>query len=203
MKFKIKSAEIVATAADFSTLPAPDPALPEVAFLGRSNVGKSSLLNRLVNRKQLARTSNTPGKTRLIHMYEVGIAGETIRFVDLPGYGYAKVARTERNQWKKMIEAYLSNRPGLRAAILLQDMRRDVTDDETLLLDWLDEQAVPSLVAITKTDKLKPMRRAQRIKVVKKQLLIAPSRAIPTSSEKGDGIGDLWKAILERVRDDD
>jgi GTP-binding protein len=203
MKFKIKSAEIVATAADFATLPAPDPALPEIAFLGRSNVGKSSLLNRLVNRKQLARTSNTPGKTRLIHMYEIGIAGERIRFVDLPGYGYAKVARTERNQWKRMIEAYLSQRPGLRAAILLQDMRRDVTDDETLLLDWLDEQAIPSLVAITKIDKLKPMRRAQRIKVVKSQLLIAPSRAIPTSSEKGDGIEQLWKAILERLRDDD
>lgn len=201
MKLKIKRAEIVSTAARVSQLL--EPGLPEVAFLGRSNVGKSSLLNKLVNRKQLARTSNTPGKTRLIHMYEVDIAGRTIRFVDLPGYGYAKVARTERNAWKSMIEGYLANRPSLCAAVLLQDMRRDVTDDETLLLDWLDEHSIASLVAITKTDKLKQMRRAKRVKEVKSQLLIAPARAIPTSSQTGDGIEQLWRAILERVDDAD
>ena len=201
MKLKIKRAEIVSTAARVSQLL--EPGLPEVAFLGRSNVGKSSLLNKLVNRKQLARTSNTPGKTRLIHMYEVDIAGRTIRFVDLPGYGYAKVARTERNAWKSMIEGYLANRPSLCAAVLLQDMRRDVTDDETLLLDWLDEHSIVSLVVITKTDKLKQMRRAKRVKEVKSQLLIAPARAIPTSSQTGDGIEQLWRAILERVDDAD
>ena len=199
MKLKIRRAEHVATAAKASQLAPTE--LPEVAFLGRSNVGKSSLLNKLVQRRQLARTSSTPGKTRLIHVFEIEIGSLVLRLVDLPGYGYARVARSERNSWQPMIEGYLSDRPTLCAAVLLQDLRRDVSDDETLLLDWLDEQSVPSLVAITKVDKLKRMRRGQRLKQLKAQLPIAPARTIATSAETGEGIELLWRAIHERVLD--
>lgn len=202
MSLPLRRAEHVATAANVAGLPAADPrARPEVAFLGRSNAGKSSLLNALVRRKQLARTSGTPGKTRLLHLYEVEIAGQCVRLVDLPGYGYAKVAKRERDAWKTMIEGYLAQREGLCAAVLLQDVRRDVGDDERLLLDWLDEQRVPALVAITKTDKLKPMRRAQRLRELRAELPLAPARIVATSAESGDGIDALWRAILERVRD--
>ena len=202
MKFRIHRAEHIATAARTAQLPPADPDWVEVALLGRSNVGKSSLLNKLVRRKQLARTSSTPGKTRLIHVYEVDLGSFQVRLVDLPGYGYAKVARSERNSWQPMIEDYLSGRESLRAAVLLQDLRRDVSDDETLLLDWLDEQTVASLVAITKVDKLKPMRRAKRLRELKAQLPIAPARVVPTSAETGDGIDALWAAIRQRVEDD-
>ena len=199
MKHKIYRAELVSTAANVTQLPAAW--LPEVAFLGRSNVGKSSLLNKLVQRKQLARTSNTPGKTRLIHVYEVQLGPTRLRFVDLPGYGYAKVSRSERRNWQPMIESYLSQREGLRAAILLQDLRRDISDDERLLLDWLDQHAVASLVAITKVDKLKRMQRGKRLKQLRAQLPIAPSRSIATSAETGEGIDLLWRAIQERLTD--
>lgn len=199
MKQKIRRAEHVATAAKASQLPAAQ--LPEIAFLGRSNVGKSSLLNALVGRKQLARTSGTPGKTRLIHVYEVALGSLELRLVDLPGYGYARVARSERNAWQPMIEGYLRDRESLCAAVLLQDIRRDVSDDETLLLDWLDEQAVPALVAVTKVDKLKRMRRAQRLRVLKGQLPIAAARTIATSAQAGEGLDALWTAIRERIAD--
>jgi GTP-binding protein len=200
VKLKILRAEHVATAARVSELP--PPGLPEVAFLGRSNVGKSSLLNKLVQRKQLARTSNTPGKTRLIHVYQVELDLGALRLVDLPGYGYAKVARSERRTWRPMIESYLSQREGLRAAILLQDLRRDVSDDETLLLDWLDQHSVASLVAITKIDKLKRMRRGHRLKELRTQLPIAPARTIATSAKTGEGIELLWRAIQQRLSND-
>ena len=202
MKFRIHRAEHVATAARTAQLPPAAPDWLEVALLGRSNVGKSSLLNKLVRRKQLARTSSTPGKTRLIHVYEVDLGSFQLRLVDLPGYGYAKVARSERQSWQPMIEDYLAGRESLRAAVLLQDLRRDVSDDETLLLDWLDERAVASLVAITKVDKLKPMRRAKRLRELKAQLPIAPARVVPTSAETGEGIDALWAAIRQRLQGD-
>ena len=177
----------------------PEAETPEVAFLGRSNVGKSSLLNKLVARKQLARTSSTPGKTRLIHFYRVEIGTTPVTLVDLPGYGYAKVSRAEREKWKRLIEGYLGDRPALRAAVLLQDLRRDVSDDETLLLEWLAERDVPWLVALTKCDKLKPMRRAKRIKEVRQQFGTPATHTIATSSEKGFGIDELWKAIHRNI----
>jgi len=200
VKWKVRRAEHVATAAKASQLP--PPGLPEVAFLGRSNVGKSSLLNKLVQRRKLARTSGTPGKTRLIHMFEVEVSGLALRLVDLPGYGYARVSRSERNSWQGMIEGYLSEREGLRAAILLQDLRRDVSDDETLLLDWLDEHTIFSLVAVTKIDKLKRMRRGKRLRELRAQLPIAPARVVATSAETGEGIDLLWRAISDRLTDD-
>jgi GTP-binding protein len=158
-------------------------------------VGKSSLLNALVGRKALARTSATPGKTRLLNWFRVVRGGRELWLVDLPGYGYAKVAKAERAQWKRWIEAYLGDRRTLRLAVLLQDLRRDPGDDETLLLRWLGERGIPTLVALTKCDKLKPMRRAERVRVLGKSPDLAAAQILATSAETGLGIPDLWSAI--------
>ena len=191
---KIRSAEMLTAASQASQFP--PPGAPEVAFLGRSNVGKSSLLNRLVARKQLARTSSTPGKTRLVHWYEVErTVGTALWFVDLPGYGYAKVSKSEREHWKKLVEAYLAQRPTLRAAVLLQDLRRTISEDETLLLDWLAEREVPGLLAITKIDKLKPMRRKQAIEKLRNSVDLPRDHILPTSASTSDGVPELWRAI--------
>ncbi|MDP6981129.1 MAG: ribosome biogenesis GTP-binding protein YihA/YsxC [Myxococcota bacterium] len=198
---KIKRAELLTSCSKPSHFPAPD--LPEVAFLGRSNVGKSSLLNALVQRKKLARTSSTPGKTRLIHFFHVEAGSDELLLVDLPGYGWAKVSRNEREGWQSLIESYLEDRPVLRAAMLLQDLRRDFSEDETLLLEWLAERGVPSLVALTKTDKLKPMRRKARIAELKKSLDAPMQAIIPTSSQTRDGIDLLWRRIHEMITDAD
>ena len=190
---KLKNVEYMLAAARSDGFPPPE--APEVAFLGRSNVGKSSLLNKLVNRKAIARTSSTPGKTRLLHWFRVTRMHDELIFVDLPGYGYAKVAKSERRQWQSLVEAYLGDRECLRLAVLLQDLRRDVTEDETLLLDWLSARGIPSVVALTKCDKLKPMRRAARVKQLRTQLGLPADRVIATSAAKGFGIPEIWSAI--------
>ncbi len=196
---KIRRAQLGVSCSSPSQLP--QTGLPEVAFLGRSNVGKSSLLNSLVQRKRLARTSSTPGKTRLVHFFRVEVGSAELMLVDLPGYGWAKVPRKERESWQRLVESYLEGRPALRAAMLLQDLRRDFSDDETLLLDWLAERHVPSIVVLTKVDKLKPMRRKARIAALKKEL-DAPAQAfLPTSSQSGDGIDNLWRQIHDMTRD--
>jgi len=173
----------------------PPPGEPEFAFLGRSNVGKSSLLNKLVGRKSLARTSSTPGKTRLVHWYKIERTSGEVWLVDLPGYGYAKVARSEREKWQPLIESYLGDRPTLRAAVLLQDLRRDWSEDEALLVAWLREREVPVLVAITKTDKLKPMRRAQAVRKLKESIGLPKADVLVTSAQTGAGIPELWSAL--------
>ena len=179
---KILSSQIVATAAGPEGFP--PGGLPEVAFLGRSNVGKSSLLNRLVARKQLARTSRTPGKTRLLHFYRVERPGRELLLVDLPGYG-----------WTGLIEDDLRRREALRVAVLLQDLRRDPSEDETLLLDWLAEREIPALVALTKIDKLKPNKRAARLRDLGGSLPVQVDWVIPTSARTGAGIDQLWQVI--------
>jgi GTP-binding protein len=194
---KIQSAELLCSCPHPRDFPPPD--LPEIAFLGRSNVGKSSLLNRLVARKQLARTSSTPGKTRMVHFFRIEAGGAPMLFVDLPGYGYARVSKTERASWKRLVEGYLENRAALRLAILLQDVRRDLRDDETLLLDWLAEREIPALLAVTKIDKLKRMQRAKQLKGIHAQLGEGRDTVVATSSEKGLGMDLLWRAIMERV----
>jgi len=194
---KIRAAELLISCAQPGQFPADG--LPEVAFLGRSNVGKSSLLNALVRRKQLARTSGTPGKTRLLHFFRVEAGEMELALVDLPGYGWAKVSRRERNSWAKLVEGYLEAREPLRLAILLQDLRRDVSEDETLLLEWLSERGVPWLLVVTKADKLKPMRRARRVAELKAQLGGVGPKPVVTSAQSRQGIDEVWRVIADRV----
>jgi GTP-binding protein len=189
---RVRSAEWLAAAAAPGDFP---PARePEVALLGRSNVGKSSLLNRLVSRRALARTSATPGKTRLLHWYRVERGERTLALVDLPGYGYAKVAKSERAAWQRLVESYLDARR-TRVALLLQDLRRDWSEDESLLLQWLAQRDVPALVALTKCDKEKPNRARVRERDLRAAIALPAARVIATSSETGQGIDALWKAI--------
>ncbi len=194
---KIRRAELCRSCAKPGQFP--ETPRPEGAFLGRSNVGKSSLLNALVQRKQLARTSSTPGKTRMIHFFEVDIDASEWMFVDLPGYGWARVSRKERESWQSLVEGYLEGRPQLRTAILLQDLRRDISEDETLLLDWLAERGVEAMVVLTKADKLKPMRRAKRARELRAQLARPAVPVLLTSSQAKQGIVELWRAIRDRA----
>ena len=173
----------------------PREGLPEVAFLGRSNVGKSSLLNRLVGRKQLARTSGTPGKTRLLHFFRIRRPAGELLFVDLPGYGYAKVPRRERAQWQKLIERYLEGREPLRAAVLLQDVRRDPGEDEVLLVEWLHDRRIPVLLAVTKLDKIKTSQRERRLREIAAGVPVQADWVVPTSATDGTGIDRLWQRI--------
>ncbi len=195
---KIKRAEIWASAAAPSGFPQPES--PEVAFLGRSNVGKSSLLNKLVGRRQLAYTSSTPGKTRLVHFYRVLRMHDALAFVDLPGYGYARVSRKERNRWKPLVEGYLDSDRPIALAVLLQDARREPGEDEALLLSWLDERNIATLVVPTKVDKLKRSQRAKAVAAIARSLSVAADTCIATSAQSGDGLDALWKAIDRRVR---
>ena len=190
---KILGAEMFAAAARSEQFPACD--LPEVAFLGRSNVGKSSLLNRLAQRRKLARTSGTPGKTRLVHWYAVRREEGELCFVDLPGYGWARVSRSDRARWRTLIESYLEGRATLRGAVLLQDVRRDPSEDEELLIAWLAERGIPVVLAVTKSDKLSRVQRAQRAQEICDALDLPRESMVVTSAEKGTGIEELWRLV--------
>lgn len=194
---KIRTADIETSAAGPEGFPPAGP--PEIAFLGRSNTGKSSLLNALVRRRALARTSSTPGKTRLIHFFRVEVADQPddpeIRLVDLPGYGYARVSRRERAGWQRLVESYLGDRPPLRAAVLLQDVRRDPSDDELDLLAWLAGRGVPAVVAITKIDKFKSGARKLRVAALRRALPLPGDRVVATSAAKRIGLDELWAVL--------
>ena len=190
---KVLAAELLAAAASPGDFP--KTRLPELALMGRSNVGKSSLLNRLAQRRSLARTSTSPGKTRLVHFYRIERPQRSLLLVDLPGYGWARVSRSERAGWKALIETYLAERERLRAAILLQDLRRDWGEDEALLGAWLAERSLPVLLVLTKADKLGAAERARRVRALSAQARVAAGRCIVTSSQTGEGIEALWRAI--------
>jgi GTP-binding protein len=170
----------------------PDSSLPEVAFAGRSNVGKSSLLNRLVRRKKLARVSNTPGRTREVNFFKVN---EQFILVDLPGYGYARVSKERRAEWKPLIEGYLRKSVELRGIVQLLDARHDPTPDDASMLDFLSEVGVPTLIALTKIDKLKPAERKTVAIRRAADLGLDSDQVIPFSAVTGEGRDELAEAI--------
>jgi GTP-binding protein len=172
----------------------PEPTLPEVAFAGRSNVGKSSLLNRLVHRKKLARVSNTPGRTREVNFFKVN---DTFVLVDLPGYGYARVSKEKRAEWRPLIEGYLRTSPTLRGIVQLLDARHEPTADDRGMLDFLAELGVPTIVTVTKTDKLTAKERARRVADLSAALGLDADQVIAFSAVTGEGRDELAEAIDE------
>ncbi|MCL6635101.1 MAG: ribosome biogenesis GTP-binding protein YihA/YsxC [Peptococcaceae bacterium] len=188
---KIKSAEFVTSAVKAADYPAGQ--LPEVALAGRSNVGKSSLLNKLVNRKGLARTSNTPGRTRQLNFF---LVNGLFRLVDLPGYGYARVSEREREGWRKMVEDYLKDRENLRGVVLLVDSRHPPSALDVQMYQWLKHYGKPTAVAATKADKLSRSRLLQSLKAIRAALPLAEGEPlVPFSAETGQGREELLKII--------
>nr|WP_281047795.1 ribosome biogenesis GTP-binding protein YihA/YsxC [Syntrophotalea carbinolica] len=161
LRLQIKSAEFIKSAAKPVGYPPGD--LPEVAFAGRSNVGKSSLINVLVNRRGLVRTSSTPGRTQLLNFFEVN---QHFMLVDLPGFGFAKVPVSVKKAWGRMTRTYLEERTNLKAVVLLFDIRREPRDEELQLLDWLEELNIPTIPVITKVDKVTKNRRRAQIRPI-------------------------------------
>ncbi len=166
---------------------------PEVAFAGRSNAGKSSLINTLTNRKKLARTSSTPGRTRLINFFAVG---ESIYFVDLPGYGFAKVPVSVRNSWMRLVETYLEVRPSLAAVVIIMDIRREPSKGDIDLLNKLTRRGIPAIPALTKADKLSRSRAAEKRAAVTRSLKeLLPLPPVVFSSKTREGRDELWEQI--------
>lgn len=176
----------------------PTDEMPEVAFAGKSNVGKSSLINSMVYRKAIARTSQNPGKTRTINFYNVE---NKLYFVDLPGYGYAKAPKTEIAKWGKMIEDYLLKRETLRAIILLIDIRHEPGENDRMMYDWLKHYGYKIIIVATKSDKLKRSQLPKHISMLKKSLqLDKEDMLIPFSSETKSGRDELWQIIEDAAK---
>jgi GTP-binding protein len=175
----------------------PHDGLPEIALLGRSNVGKSSLLNALLGRRQLARTSRTPGRTKRIHFYRIEGAAY---LVDLPGYGYARVPRGEQQAWRGLVESYLrGTRSPLRGALLLLDVRRELMDEEEQLLAWLAAEQIPVELALVKADTLGLGKAKVRARMLAAASLPGVTGVVPVSARRGFGLGDLAGWIEERL----
>jgi GTP-binding protein len=192
---KVLSAEFVLSA----KAPAhyPPAVLPEIAFAGRSNVGKSSLINTLLNRKKLARTSNTPGRTQEINFFRVN---DRFAFIDLPGYGYAKVPESIRKQWGPMVEAYLRERDTLRLVVLILDVRRDPSEEDLQLIHWLPFYQIPFLIVLTKTDKVSNNEFADRRRRIVEKIDFPPETPLVAFSAKtGAGKESLWREIRKAV----
>lgn len=174
----------------------PDDGLPEIALIGRSNVGKSSLINRLLLRKNLAHTSSQPGKTQFLNFYRVKTERRPLYLVDLPGYGYAKVSKKQRKQWGAMIETYLLQREMLKRVLLLIDFRHPPTEDDVLMYNWLNHYEIPTSIVMTKADKVPRGRWEKHKKIIREKLQI-PETCSPTifSSVSGIGRESLWEEI--------
>mgnify|MGYP001338010604 CR=1 FL=1 len=186
----IKSAEFVTSAVKPAQYP--EAVHPEIAFAGRSNVGKSSLINVLVNRKRLVKTSTTPGRTQLINFF---IVNGQLMLVDLPGYGYARVPASVKRQWGPMIETYLSGRPSLKAVVLLMDLRRTPGVEELAFMDWLQQYGVTAVPVLTKADKLSKTERIKQRKRIAEALERAPESLLLFSAKTGLGRETLWQQL--------
>ncbi|MGK2961181.1 MAG: ribosome biogenesis GTP-binding protein YihA/YsxC [Gemmatimonadaceae bacterium] len=174
----------------------PPTELPEVAFAGRSNVGKSSLLNKLVRRKAFARVSRTPGRTREINFFRVN---DSFILSDLPGYGYARVSKEKKADWKPLIEGYLKRTPTLAGVVLLLDIRREPSEDDIAMLDFLAEIGVPAVIVLTKVDKVSRPAAAERIDAIMASLALSRDQTIPFSATTGEGRDELAEALMSIV----
>jgi GTP-binding protein len=191
------SASFVVSAA--SPAQFPRDGLPEVAFLGRSNVGKSSLLYALAGRRDLARVSSTPGRTRLVNFFRLSRDGHVLYLVDLPGYGYAKVPRQEREGWERLVLSYLEDREPLALCVFLVDARHESLAADTMLADFLGEQGLPHVVAATKADKLGRGARREAEGRLADGLARGAEAALAVSARTGDGLDALWARIRAAV----
>ncbi len=175
----------------------PDSKLPEIAFAGRSNVGKSSLLNRLVGRRSLARVSKTPGRTREINFFRVN---DSFVLADLPGYGYARVSKERKAEWRPLLEGYLAKTPQLAGVVQLLDIRREPSEDDVAMLDLLAELEMPAIVVLTKCDKLSRKAATDRAEAIARELELDADQMIRFSVVTGEGRDDLASAIASAVR---
>jgi GTP-binding protein len=166
---------------------------PQIAFVGRSNVGKSSLLNRLIRRKAFARVSNTPGRTREIHFFDVN---RTFVLADLPGYGYARISKARKAEWRPLIEGYLTDSEQLAGVVQLLDVRHNPTEDDFVMLDFLADLGVPTIVVFTKIDKLTKAQAAERITTLAGGLGLDVEQVVPFSATTGQGRDELATALL-------
>lgn len=188
----IRSATFVCSAVTPEQYPPDD--LPEVAFAGRSNVGKSSLINKILNRKKLVRTSKTPGRTQLLNFFEIN---ELWRFVDLPGYGYAKVPVEVQKRWRPMVENYLTTRVNLRGMVWLLDIRREVSKEDLQLWDWLQAKQVEVIIVVTKADKLSKNKRNKQAASIANSLGRKAQELIQFSATSGEGKDEIWQALRQ------
>jgi GTP-binding protein len=189
-------AAFLRSAFEASQYPPPDRA--EVAFAGRSNVGKSSLLNALVNRKKLARTSSTPGRTQALNFFRVN---ERFTFVDLPGYGYARVSREVKKSWRGMVETYVRNRPNLKAVVVIVDIRRDLEEDDRSFMEWLQQEGKEVIPVLTKVDKLTRKERDSQVRKKESELSrIVFQKPIPFSAKTGEGRKEIWDRLLSLMK---
>lgn len=181
------------------TSPLPENHLPEIAFAGKSNVGKSSLINALMNRKSFARISATPGKTQTINFYNIN---DALYLVDLPGYGYAKVSQQEKEKWGKMIERYLHSSKQLRAVFLLIDIRHEPSANDKMMYDWVVSQGYNPIIIATKQDKLKRSQIDKHVKMLRQGLKLVPgTRIIPFSSVTKQGRDEIWELVETELLD--
>lgn len=193
---KIRSAEFILSAS--SPWQFPPPTLPEIAFAGRSNVGKSTLINSLLNRKKLVKTSSTPGKTQLINFFNIN---DKFHFVDLPGYGFAKVPEPVRKQWQRLIEAYLQERESLRNVVLIIDSRHGATAQDRQLKEWLDYYERPVLIVASKIDKLKRSQIQKHLKTIRQDLGLDTTPLAHSSLENGRR-DEIWKNLNPWLEED-
>lgn len=191
---KIRSSEMVVSAVNRNQYPTEG--IPEIALVGRSNVGKSSTINTLLNRRNFARTSQTPGKTRTINFF---LINNEFYFVDLPGYGYAKIAKSEKEKWGTIMERYLQDREELCAIFLLVDIRHEPTNDDVMMYEWIKHFGYNCVVIATKADKISRGQYQKHMSIIRKKLqLDKDERIIPISSLKKTGVEDVWNEIVNQ-----